>query len=186
MEIDEIIKLRDHLIRKREELESELDSLRSLINLLEEVLKSKSFVPATELIEEKKVEKEAVEAKPTPSAPIRSIVLVKHQNRNVCYAEIYEDRVVIYVSPEIEMPTNDRLVKYIIKSLEQYLEEDLRAQAEGRISPSMRFYFSMDDDERGNLTRIEFTDHGIEDRRRELINKIRWAVRTFVSEKERF
>jgi hypothetical protein len=186
LEIDDILKLREYLVKKKEELEGELKTLDTLISLLEEVLKNKSFMPATELLEEKEVKKEAVEVAPAPSAPIRSITLVKYQNRNACYADIYEDRVVIHVSREIEMPTSDRLVKYIIKSLEKYLEEDLKAQAEGRISPSMRFYFSMDEDDRGNLVKIEFVDHGVEDRRRELINKIRWAVRTFVSEKEGF
>ncbi len=190
MEIDKLVELRDKLVEKKRELEEEIRVLDEVIKILEELIKERSYVRAIDLHKQKEehVEKPSkppteVEVREKARYPLRTITLVRYRDENICYADVYEDRVVINISPRIEMPTSDRLVKYIIREMEKYLEEDLKAQIEGRIPPAERFYFSIDENQEGHLTRIEFIDHGREDRRRDLLGKIRWAINRFISEK---
>lgn len=181
-DVNKLVKLRDELIGKREKLKEELKLLDETIEVLENIIKEKSYIPASELPkEEVKIEKEA---KPTPAIPMRTVNLVKYKGEIVCYADIYDDRIAVHISSRIEMPTSDRLIKYLIREMEKYLEEDLKAQIEEKLPPSQRFFFSIDEDDKGNITRIEFIDHGREDRRRDLLGKIRWAVNRFLAEKE--
>lgn len=190
MEVNKLVELRDKLIDKKKTLENEIKIIEEIIKLLEELIKEKSYVTAAELVEK---EKEVLEKPPTevsvkerPQFPLRTVILVKHKNENVCYADIYEDRVIVNISPHIELHTGDRLVKYIIREMEKYLEEDLKAQVEGRLPASERFYFSIDENKEGFITKIEIIDHGREDRRRDLLGKIRWAINRYVTEKEGF
>lgn len=176
-DLDKLARLLDELVKRRDKLREELRLLDDMISVLEGILRERSYVPASQLA--------AREAeRPRPEALARTAVLVRWKGEPVCQAEIYDDRVVVGISPSIGFPTSDRLAKYLIREMEKYLEEDLKAQAEGRIPPDQRFLFTIDEDERGNLTKIEFIDHGREDRRRDLLGKIRWAVNRFVSEKE--
>jgi len=180
-DLNKIVKLRDELIDKREKLKREIEIIDEVISILEKIIREKSYVPASELAKREVKE----EVKPVSVTPMRTVTLVRHEDRVVCSADIFEDRVSVNISPSIELSTGDRLVKYLIREMEKYLEEDLKAQVEGRLPPTQRFFFSIDEDEAGNLTKIEFIDHGREDRRRDLLGKIRWAINRFISEKER-
>lgn len=180
-ELDKIVKLRDELIDKREKLKREIETIDEIINILEDIIREKSYVPASELAKQEVKE----EVRPIPTTPMRTVNLVRYGDRVVCSADIYEDRVSVNISPSIELLTGDRLVKYLIREMEKYLEEDLKAQTEGRLPPTQRFFFSIDEDDSGNLVKIEFIDHGREDRRRDLLGKIRWAINRFISEKEK-
>jgi len=179
-DINKLIELRNKLEREIEELRERINQLEEYIKAIDSVISAKSFVSAEELIEKETVrEKEEVrETKP----PLRKDVLFRWQGRPYAWVEIYDDKVVIRIDKELRLPVEDRLVKYLRREMDKYHEEDLEKIAKGFMDRKMQFMYLIDEEE-GYLTYVEFIDHGIEERRNDLLRKILWALKTHAKEK---
>jgi len=180
--VDELIRLRDELKQEIEKLKERIQKLEGYIEAIDKVISTKSFVSAKELAVKEETEKEEVIEEKTP---LRKDVLFRWRGEAYAWIEIYDDRVVIKIDKKLRLPVEDRLVKYLRREMDKYHEEDLEKVLKGFIDNKMQFSYLMDEDE-GFLTLIEFVDHGIEERRNDLLRKILWALRTHAKEKLTF
>jgi hypothetical protein len=114
--------------------------------------------------------------------PLRKDVLFRWRGEIYAWVEIYDNKVVVKIDKRLKLPVEDRLVKYLRREMDKYHEEDLEKIAKGFLDSKMQFTYLMDEEE-GFLTLIEFVDHGIEERRNDLLRKILWALRTHAKEK---
>ena len=171
-DIEKLIELRGKLERRLEELEGEIDDIKNMISLIDKIIEGISFKPAIEVMEKEK----AIEER-----PIRRERFFIWEGKEYAWINIYENRVIIDVSQDLKLPIEHKLVNYLKRELDKYFEEDLKRGEEGKIDPKKRFIYTLDE-EGGNLTQIEFIDYGDEQRRRDLLGKIRWVLRTYAKE----
>lgn len=167
--IEEIVRLRERIKKKIDVLKDEMDELERMIKILDDIIEKHSFKPAVEMIE-KKEEK-----------ILRREKFFSWKSIDYAWLEIYENKVIINISKEFNLPIEHKLVNYIKKELDRCFEEDLKLSEEGKIDPKKRFIYTLDEKD-GILTQIEFVDYGVEERRRDLLGKIRWVLRTFAKE----
>ncbi len=170
--LERLVELREKLASRIEELEKEIEDLRNMIRVLDRLIEGESFKPAIDVMEE--VEK-------LEERPVRRERFFVWNGKEYAWINIYEHKVVIDISPELKLPIEHKLVNYLKRELDKYFEEDLRLEQEGKIDPKKRFIYTIDE-EGGFLTQVEFLDYGDEQRRRDLLGKIRWVLRTFAKE----
>ncbi len=168
--LEKIIELREKLFRRIEELEREIMDFKNVIRVLDRIIEGESFKPAIEVMEEKIEER-----------PIRRERFFTWNGKEYAWINMYENKVVIDISPEMKLPIEHKLVNYLKRELDKYFEEDLKLEEEGKIDPKKRFIYTIDEED-GNLTQVEFIDYGDEQRRRDLLGKIRWVLRTYAKE----
>jgi hypothetical protein len=166
-DLEKIVKMRERLEKKLEELEGEIDEAKYLITILDKIIEGESFKPAAEIISEEK--------------PKRRERFFAWSGKDYAWIELYENRVLLDISPEFNLPIEHKLVNYLKRELDKYFEEDLKLEEEGKIDPRKRFIYTLDE-KGGKLTQVEFIDYGNEDRRRDLLGKIRWVLRTYAKE----
>lgn len=172
-ELEKLVELRRRVEEKIESLRSELEELNLMIKLIDKLIENSSYKPAIELAE-KPVEK-------IEERPVKREVLFTWRGKSLAWVEIYLDRVIVDISPETNLPLDHKLVAYIKRELDKLFEEDLEKESKGEIEAGKRFIYTMDEKD-GLLTQIEFIDHGNEARRRDLLGKIRWVLRTYARE----
>lgn len=167
--MEKIVDLRSKLDKKREELEKELEEINTIIKLLDNIIEKQSFQPATELIEEKE------------EKPIRQEVFFIWEGKEYAWLVIYQDKVIVNISPDLNLSIESKLVNYIKREMDKYFNEDLKLEVEGKIDPNKRFTYTIDEED-GKLTQVEFYDYGKENRRRDLLGKIKWVLKTHSKE----
>lgn len=168
--LDKIVELRSKIEEKISRLRQELEELNTLMQVLDRIIEEASYKPAIELTKEEREER-----------PVKRDVLFTWRGKALAWVDIYLDRVVVDISPEANIPIDHKLVAYIKRELDRLFEEDLARESRGEIEPGKRFIYTMDEKD-GLLTQIEFIDHGDEARRRDLLGKIRWVLRTYARE----
>ncbi len=171
--IEKIVELREKIEERIKNLKEELDELELTLKIIDKLIENISYKPAIEIKE--KPEERTVER------PIRREPLFNWRGKTLAWVEIYLDRVVVDISLEANIPIDHKLVAYIKRELDKLFEEDLEREAKGELEPSKRFIYTMDE-KNGVLSQIEFMDHGNETRRRDLLGKIRWMLRTYARE----
>lgn len=173
IELERLVELRRKVEKRIESLRSELEELDLMIKIIDKWIENRSYKPAIELTE-KPVEK-------VEERPVKREVLFTWRGKALAWVNIYLDRVVVDISTETNLPVDHKLVAYIKRELDRLFEEDLEKESKGEIEPGKRFIYTMDEKD-GLLTQIEFIDHGNEARRRDLLGKIRWVLRTYARE----
>ncbi len=188
IDLEELVKIREYLEKKKEELKIELERIEKLLSIVDNIITQESFKTATEYVEEiktpaKETTEKARETKLVKAveAPLRRNTLFSWRGTTYATMELYRDRVVVNISKDLKLSVDSRLVNYLKRELDRYFEEDLRRAEEGVLDSSKRFIYTIDESE-GFLTQIEFYDYGNEERRRDLLSKIRWVLRTHARE----
>jgi hypothetical protein len=145
-----------------------------MIKALDKVIEATSFKPAVKFIEK---QPEVIEEEKL----IRKEVFFSWKRKDYAWISIYQNKVIIDISPELGITIESKLVNYIRRELDKYFQEDLQLEMDGKIDADKRFIYTIDEQD-GKLTQIEFYDYGNETRRRDLLGKIRWALRTYAKE----
>ncbi len=171
-DIEDIIRLREKLRERTEKLREELEILEKTVKILDEIVEKQSFKPAIEMVEKEK---------PPTERMIRREKFFSWGGADYAWIEIYENKIVVNISKDLKLPIEHKLINYLKRELDKYFEEDLRLSEEGKLDPKKRFVYTLDEEE-GNLTQVEFIDYANEERRRDLLGKIRWILRTFAKE----
>ena len=170
--IEDIIKLREDIKKKIEKLREEADNLEKIVKIFDEIIEKQSFKPALEIAEEEKTSAEKI---------VRREKFFSWNGIDYAWIEIYENKIIVNISKDLKLPIEHKLANYLKRELDKYFEEDLKLSEEGKIDPKKRFVYTLDEEE-GNLTQVEFIDYGDEEKRRDLLGKIRWVLRTFAKE----
>ncbi len=173
LNIEKLIELRHKIENKIQSLKQELEELNTFLQIIDRMIESQSYKPAIELAEK---QPQMIEER-----PVKREVLFMWRGKPLAWVEIYLDKVIVDISTEANIPIDHKLVAYIKRELDKIFEEDLEKEAKGEIEPGKRFIYTMDEKD-GLLTQIEFIDHGNEARRRDLLGKIRWVLRTYARE----
>jgi len=169
--LEDLLELRERLKEREKEVKRELEELTRMINILDKLISTYSYKPASELIEKAEVKE----------PPPRREALVIWRGKPVSTVEVRRDKVIVEISKDLKLPLDHSLVHYIKRELDKCFEEDLRLESEGKLTPDKRFLYIIDEED-GYLSKIEFIDHGNEARRRGLLGKIRWMIRTYSKE----
>lgn len=191
-EVERLANLKKKLEEERSRLLERVDELNLVIRIIDTILEEKSYVPADKLLagetgadEERRVTPE-VQALPAESTakkvPMRrKVEVLRWGGRTIAEAEIGPDVAVITVSPEAKVPVDSGPVRYIIRLFDKYVDEDLAKIREGALNSERKFTYIVDE-EGGYLSKIEIINYNTESRLRDILGKIRWAVKTLIKE----
>jgi hypothetical protein len=189
-DIEDIAKIKLRLERERERLKNRLNELDSLIQIVDEKLRKISFTTAEEMLVEKEAEEvigeaaEAVEVPTEAEAVGRRIELLKVGGEDALTADVTRKALVLRVNPMFRVQSSSRPVNYVLKTLDSYIEEDLKRIQMGDLGLDEKLTYTMEDEE-GLLRELKIVNYGSEDRSRDIMGKARWAVKTLIKEAEK-
>ncbi|GEM_PF-1345222 len=194
-DVKELERVREYLLKKKEELLKQLEELDYYIKILENFITERSFTTADKIVEETvKVSKEEgveeieekVERKQplsTPQKPIRKEVFFIYRGRPVAWVEIYPHKSIVIIDKEFGLPSEDPLItRFLEPRLRDEMVKDIKEIDEGKRPPEKRFTYIIKEDD-GVITSIEMLDFGEEARRRDNLGKIRWVLRKYADKK---
>ena len=187
-EVERLAELKRKLEEEKEKLQQKIEEINLILQLIDSFLRERSFVTAEKLLETESLEEKAevVEKPEHPEkAPIlkREIELFRYQGKVILKAEITPDYARIYIDPEAKIPIESGPIRYLIRLFDKYVDEDLRLIKAGSLDSDKKFTYIIDE-EGGYLTRIELLNYASGDRLRNILGKIRWAVKTLLKESE--
>lgn len=166
---------RSYLQRRIEELESELELLKLLSNLVDAALSQESFVRASELPREAP----PLQAVPARLADLGALLsestVVSREGRELAKLSVYERGVV--VKPSIDLPLDSPPLKsfFVAKILEGYKRRDEELVRAGELEGEEVFDYEIE--EEGGLVK-EIRIRNYRERRRldEIRSALRWTL----------
>lgn len=170
---DELVKIKEGIRRRIERYRSRISELELILKLLDKLTSVQEAKPAAPALEREVTER--------VEKPLRKEALLSHEGKEYAWVSLYENKVVVNISKELNLPIDSRLVSYLKKELDRYVKEDMILADQGKIDPGKKFFYTLDED-RGVIVGVEFVDYGNEERRRDLVGKIRWILRTHLRE----
>ena len=194
-DVKELERVREYLLRKKEELLKQLEELDYYIKILENFITEKSFTTADKIVEEPPVRREeeaeteekvekVERPKIVPQKPIRKDVLFIHRGRPVAWVEIYPHKSVVVIDKEFGLPAEDTLItRFLEPRLRDEMVKDIKEIDAGKRPPEKRFTYVIKDED-GIVTAIEMLDFGEEMRRRDNLGKIRWVLKKYAEKRE--
>lgn len=188
-DIEDIAKIKLRLERERNRLRNRLSELDSLIQIVDEKLKKISFTTAEELLEEREEEvseevSEAVETFPKEEVLGRSIELLKVGGEDALTAMITPEALMLRINPMFSVQSSSRPINYVLKTLDSYIEEDLKRIQRGELVSDDKLVYTIEEEE-GLLRELKIMNYRSEDRMRDIMGKARWAVKTMIKEAEK-
>jgi len=171
MEEDRVRKLADiktKLERRLEELEEEISLIRELLEVIDSILGSISFKPASELVKPEVVEKKR--------APIKEVKVVSRRNKEtIGKVIIYEDLLELVPTVKVRTSTPPFESFFIKRLLDKMKEEDLKKVREGVLNPEAVLEYEIIEEE-GFLTKVLVRNCRDERRIRDIRGAFRWTL----------
>jgi len=169
---EDVKRLADLMLRIEDrirELEEELETLREISQLIDSLLRKRSFLRASQVPPpEESREEEArtrILSRPKDGLPLAT-------------ARIYEDKLVIDVNPELPLRTSIPPFKsfFINRILESMKEKDRREAAEGRIEHTQVLDPDIRESPDGRIELIEIRNVSDNKRVNEILNTLTWTL----------
>jgi hypothetical protein len=165
-ELRKLAEAKAYLERRIGELEAEVTSLKSLVEIVDVLLAEKSF---------KKVK---LPRAPEPEAPTQSIPIKTEDGVHLADLDVFKDHIVVRIDEGLKLdPGSPPLKAFLIgKVLEPLQAKDLEAVKAGEIPPEKAISYELDQEE-GRVRGLVIRNYGTEKRLLELKNAIRWTLR---------
>jgi len=171
MEEDRVKKLasiKTKLERRLEELEEETSFIRELLEVIDSILGSISFKPASELVRPEAVEKKRV--------PIKEIKVVSRRDKEtIGKVIVYEDLLELIPTVKVRTSTPPFESFFIRRLLDKMKEDDLKRVEEGILSPEDVLEYEIIEEE-GVLTKVLVRNCRDERRIRDIRGAFRWTL----------
>lgn len=165
-----LAEVKSYIEEKISQLEKEIAMLRTISEIIDRELLSKSF---------KKAYEQAPKSEETTLRRLRG-----RGGQLLATMAMKESEIRIILNPEIKVRRDDRpFSSFLIrKVLEQYVENDLQLVDEGKLEPDKVLTYEVIYD--NDLVReIIVKNYGGEERLREIINAVRWMLETLSASK---
>jgi len=165
------------LEKRRERLKANLEEVDSILEIIDERLRSVSFSTADEILEAEEPRVEVVAPKEEP----RNVELLRVGSDVIASAEILSYRVKMKVHSPFRISLDTRPLRYLIRSLDGYVEDDLRMMKQGDLEEGDKLNYSVAEEE-GDLRELRVNNYRSDERLKDIMGKARWAIRTVFSE----
>lgn len=175
-ETQKLAELKQYLSGKKAELEDELEKLNSIMNVIDDLLASKSFKTGIEVMKK-------TEEKPEAEAVAQSLELV-YKGTKVGDMEVYQTYARVVPLPELKLSTvTSPFEAFLVrKVLEPMRERDVERAAKNELRPDQMFSYDILE-EGGLLKSIIVRNFRDKIRLRELANAVSWTFFTMASKR---
>ena len=175
-EVKTLANIKAYLEKRIEEVEEELRMLKTLVQIVDQVLSKESFVPAAEL--------KSAPATLTPQTPRQQIVekplaeweLISREGEHFGRMIVYRDRAVVKIDAELHSSTPPFRTFLVSRILEGYKKKDKRRIETGEIVEDEAFDYSISVDEDDRLKEIVIYNYHDMRTLQELRGAIRWTL----------
>jgi len=173
-ETQRLAELKKYLTEKKAELEEELEKLDGLMQVVDDLLASKSFKTGVEVL--KKTEAEAVVQK----------IELTYKNTKVGEIEVYQTYARVTPLPELKLSTAVSPFEAFLvrKVLEPMRERDVERAAKNELRPDQMFSYDILE-ENGLLKAIILRNFRDKIRLKELANSIAWTFFRMAEKEQR-
>lgn len=183
---DEMVKMlaetKSYLESRLQELNREVEYIKTILRLIDEALSSRSFVSAAELRREAPQE-EAPRPAVEPGRKIMEMRLSTRSGDQIALMQVYERGVIVKPLIKLHSTTPPFRAFLVNRILEGFRKKDRDLVAKGEISESEAFSYEVVEDEERELKEIRIYNYRDRDRLTELRGALRWTFNK-MSERE--
>ncbi|MCW4015424.1 MAG: hypothetical protein NWF06_03560 [Candidatus Bathyarchaeota archaeon] len=174
--IKKIAKLRALLEKRVEEMETELDGVKTLLSLIDSTLLKESFKRA-EINKPVQAPKKQEAPQPSPAKPQRKGIPLKTVTGDVLaqiYTEKDETQIVLAEDKNFDINTPPFISFFVERVLAKMLEKDKEDVSKGKLDPEKTVAYDIKQD--GNAIKEITITNLRSERLRELKSSIRWTL----------
>ena len=175
-EIEKLTKIKSSLENEIKQLEIKLETLLDLNSLIDEKLNNLSFTTAEVMIQ-------------TSKNDIKNIIPENKENNNNnkittiienhAYVETSDKNFFIHIKSTNKIPVDSGPMRFLLRSLDQYIEEDLEKIKKEIITADEKVSYKIEEDN-GSLKTIKIYNFNSKERVNDLLEKTKWTIRTLL------
>jgi len=183
--LENLMDLKEYLETRIQILNDELEKIRALYKIVDEVIISRSFRGAESLLKEQTTQTRSVETTDSTLEPVDRVPLKTNDGVLLAEALIQPQNVRIVPVKDMDFNVNTTPFQsfFVSRILESMREKDDEAVRKGEILPEMALTFEVISD--GDiLQEIRVNNYGDEQRLREIRNSCRWTLEKMFERKE--
>ncbi|MEO9296275.1 MAG: hypothetical protein ABI347_11850 [Nitrososphaera sp.] len=179
--------IREWLVKQIADKSEELERLRTMLSLVDSLLKQGSFRPAAATMSEKQIApaRQAMTASPPPPAKQSSLEVGKDvrplkrakDEFVLANAEVAANSVTIVPAPGVQLSANTPPFQsfFLNRILEGMKSKDAEKVSQGAIKESDALSYRVDEEGGGNIKRIVINNYRDKERLQEIFNTSSWV-----------
>jgi len=173
-EIEKLTKIKSSLENEIKQLETKLETLFDLNSLIDEKLSNLSFTTAEVMIQKSKNDtKDIIPENKENNNQITHII------ENHAYVETSDKNFFIHIKSTNKIPVDSGPMRFLLRSLDQYIEEDLEKIKKEIINADEKVSYKLEEDN-GSLKTIKIYNFNSKERVNDLLEKTKWTIRTLL------
>ena len=177
----DILDIKEHLARRAEECERELEYLRRNIAVLDSLIKKSSFTRASEMAIRQVPEQDHESASPEPVVEPTNTIPITANSRSLAHAIVTPDELRVVIGDGIDLAPDTPPLKtfFVDRIIGGMRAKDVVSAQAGSVSRDSIIACSINEDA-GRIQNITISNYRDKDRADEIINSVSWTLARMV------